>query len=117
MARWTVVPSLIVLLLASSHPLRGQAYRFSPDGSQLVVDRQSEWGAWGTAGGLVDISAQGVSPRFIRKNINAALDAEQFSASSEGGVEAGTNQADAHNLIDGKAGTFWGPDLNQPPED
>ncbi len=116
MIRRGVVLSLFFLLLLSSLPLEGQqAYRIS--GNQLVVDRRAQWEAWKTAGGLVDISAQGVRPKFIRKNINAALDAEQFSASGQGGVQAGSNLGTARNLIDGDMGTFWAPDLDRPPEE
>ncbi len=116
MTRRGVVFSLFFLLLLSSLPLEAQqAYRIS--GNQLVVDRRAQWEAWKTAGGLVDISSQGVRAQFIRKNINAALDAEQFSASGEGGIQVGSNQAEGRNLIDGDMATFWGPDLDRPPED
>ena len=115
MTRRGVVLSLLSLLL-SSLPLQGQqAYRIN--GNQLVVDRRAQWEAWEVAGGLVEISSQGVTPKFIRKNINAALDAEQFSASGPGGIQAGSNQGSARNLIDGDTGTFWSPDLDRPPEE
>ena len=51
----------------------------------------------------------------MRKNVNAALDAHTFSLVAQGGVEAGSNQADARLLIDGDPGTSWGPDVENSP--
>ena len=101
-------------VLLFSVQVHAQAYRLS--GSQLVVDRRSHWINWKVAGGLVEISPEGrVAPRFIRKNANAALNAEQFENSTgPGGLEAGSNPAEVHHLIDGDMETSWGPDPDSP---
>ena len=103
-----------VLLL--SIQIQAQAYRLS--GNQLAIDRRSHWVNWEIAGGLVEISPDGrVAPRFIQKNTNAALDAEQFENSTgPGGLEVGSNPLEARNLIDGDLDTSWGPDPDSPLE-
>ena len=103
-----------VLLL--SIQVQAQAYRLS--GNQLAIDRRSHWVNWEIAGGLVEISPDGrVIPRFIQKNTNAALDAEQFENSTgPGGLEVGSNPSEARNLIDGDLDTSWGPDPDSPLE-
>jgi hypothetical protein len=50
----------------------------------------------------------------MRKNVNAALDAERFSLAGEGGVVAVSNEAESANLIDGDMSTTWGPDPDSP---
>ena len=103
-----------VLLL--SIQVQAQAYRLSSN--QLAIDRRSHWVNWEIAGGLVEISPDGrVTPRFIQKNTNAALDAEQFENSTgPGGLEVGSNPSEARNLIDGDLDTSWGPDPDSPLE-
>ncbi len=87
-------------------------------GNRILINRRSHWEAWDIAGGITDISQDGsVSPCFIHRNINAALDAERFSITDEGRVTAGSNQQDAGNLIDGDMSTTWGPNRNSPFED
>ena len=83
-------------------------------GNRIVVDRSSHWGAWEVAGGTVEISPSGsVGPRFIRKNVNAALEAAEFATGdNQGGATAGSNPEDARFLTDGDPGTAWGPDLD-----
>ena len=59
----------------------------------------------------------GLPPRFIQKNTNAVLDAEQFENSTgPGGLEVGSNPSEARNLIDGDLDTSWGPDPDSPLE-
>ena len=84
--------------------------------SEILVDRSSLWEAWDVAGGTVEITRDGaVRPRFIRKNINAALDAPGFSSEDgRGGTIAGSNARDARLVIDGDMTTAWEPDANDP---
>ena len=87
-------------------------------GNQIVVDQPSHWEAWTVNAGISDIRPDGsVAPRFVRKEINAALDATEYAAKVRGGVDAGSNPHLAANLIDGDPHTFWEPDLDAPPED
>ena len=50
----------------------------------------------------------------MRKDINAALNAEQTSLAGEGGVVAASNQGEAGHVIDGDIGTTWAPDPDSP---
>lgn len=97
------------LLLASAAWC--QAYHL--DDSGLTV-APAHWPAWDFPPGSVDLSAEGVRPAFIREQINAALDAGAFTYGDgvPGGIRnAGTNLAEAANILDGREDTFWQPDL------
>ena len=87
--------------------------------TEIRADRASHWRAWGVVGGTVEIAPDGsVSPRFLRKNINAALDALEFSTEdTQGGVLVGSNPADANLVLDGDMSTSWGPNLDDPLDD
>ena len=113
---------LTSLYIVSAIPLCSlavQAQGHSIRGNEIVVDRASHWGAWESAGGTIEITASGsVSPRFIRKNVNVALDATNFATGdNQGGPLAGSNTADVRFLIDGDMATAWGPDLEAPQTD
>ena len=70
------VACLTILLLA----LRLEAQQgYTLAGTQIQMNSRSHWEAWDIAGGIVDIAPDGsVRPNFMRKNINAALDAEKY---------------------------------------
>jgi hypothetical protein len=105
--------ALLALLLPASG-LEGQQ-GYSTAGDQIRIDQRSHWEAWAGAAGVLNISPDGaVRPNFKRKNINAALNATNFSLAGEGGVVALSNQAEAGNLIDGDMSTTWGPDPDSP---
>ena len=90
-----------------------KGYRLA--GNQILVDSPSHWQTWAAAGGIAEVTPTGsVRPRFLRKNINAALDAREFSITDVGGAIAGSNQRDADQLIDGDPHTSWGPDIDAP---
>ena len=75
--------AILVLLLCPVHlwAQKGHAIR----GDAITTDRGTQWEAWKVAGGTVDISPDGsVGPRFMRKDINAALDAPEFATEAEG---------------------------------
>ena len=109
--------ALLIICTAAVERVGSQpGYRFQ--GNQIVVDRPSHWEAWTVNAGISDIRPDGsVAPRFVRKQINAALDASEYAVKERGGVDAGTNLHLAGNLIDGDPHTFWEPDLDAPPED
>ncbi|MYC73478.1 MAG: hypothetical protein F4X17_22490 [Gemmatimonadetes bacterium] len=88
-------------------------------GNQVLIDRAAHWQAWKGASSLLDISTADntVRPSFIRKEVNAAQNATQFSTTGEGGVITGSVTSAANNLIDGDLQTMWGPNPESPLED
>ena len=88
-------------------------------GNQVQVNRAAHWQAWKGAASILDISVADntVRPLFMRKNINAALDALDFAVTGDGGVAVGSGTGAATNLIDGDGDTFWGPDPESPLQD
>ena len=83
--------------------------------NEVQVNRASHWRVWQGAASLVDISPTGsLTPVFMRKNVNAALDAASFSGAGQGGIAVGSNPATARNAIDGDPATSWGPDPESP---
>ena len=103
------------LLLAA--PAWPQGYRLEAD--RVAVDER-DWAQWEVAAGTVQFGPQGVRPHLIREQINAALDAPNFASDDgvPGGVRAaGVNAAEAAQVIDGQAQTFWEPDLDAPLRD
>ena len=124
--RWTNRPvtagrhaclGVAVILLVSGPRLEAQP-GYTRAANQIIVDAPEHWQAWHVKAGLSYITADGsISPRFIRKKVNAALDAPQHAGQLEGGAVAGSNEEDAHYLIDGDPNTFWGPDLDRPEQD
>ena len=88
-------------------------------GNQVLINRAAHWQAWKGASSLLDISRADntVRPSFIRKEVNAAQNATQFSTTGEGGVIAGSGTNTANNLIDGDLQTMWAPNPESPLED
>lgn len=121
------VTALALLLVVPSSELWGQdkGYDTRSNGNQIVVDNSAHWQQWAVAGGTVEITPDGsVGPRFIRKNVNAALNAVDFATDLEGsafddgpgGAKAGSNDGEASLLIDGTDAS-WGPDPDSPLSD
>ena len=107
---------LLLLLLPVGLGAQQKGYRIA--GNQILIDSRSHWEAWETAGGIIDVAPEGsVRPRFMRKKVNAAADAEKFTFAGEGGVVVVSNPGEARNLIDGDLSTTWGPDLDSPLKD
>ena len=91
-----------------------QDYRLERD--QLVID-QTHWPNWNIPSGTVQFSAEGISPRFIQEQVNAALDAPAFTHADghQGGIRnAGSSPELAAQIIDGRDDTFWEPALDDP---
>jgi hypothetical protein len=108
------VVTLVTLTLTHAVAQQGHAVR----GNQVIVDQASHWNAWAGAASLVQVSQRdGVTPLLVRKNINAALDAPQFSITGAGGPEVGSGSATRLNVIDGDPTTSWGPDPRSPLSD
>ena len=93
-----------------------QGYRLEPN--QLIIS-ESDWPGWNFPAGSVDFSDEGVRPHFVRRQINASLNAGAFSREDvTGGIRrAGTNFDGAAQLMDGLEETYWEPDLTVPLRD
>ncbi len=106
----------ILYTLLFSAPVWSEGYRLEPN--QLIV-RESDWPGWNFPAGSVDFSDEGVRPHFVRRQINAALNAGAFSREDvTGGIRrAGTNFAGAAQLMDGREETYWEPALDAPLRD
>ena len=93
-----------------------QGYRLEPN--QLIIS-ESDWAGWNFPAGSVDFSNEGVRPHFVRRQINASLNAGTFSREDvPGGIRrAGTNLAGAAQVMDGLEETYWEPELEAPLRD
>jgi len=109
-------------LLCCGTALAQEGYRLLPD--QVLVNTADHWQAWEAPIGVRIVRSDGtVEPRFLRRDINAALNAGQFRYVSEGdtltgGIRAaGSNLENAPLAIDGDMGTYWEPELDRPVDD
>lgn len=103
------------LLLTGAVNLWAQSTAYSIVDNQIRVETRQHWQSWKVAVGAASITPEGtVTPRFLRKRINAALDATEYGTDPQGGTVAGSNQDVSRFIIDGDLDTFWGPDLDDP---
>ncbi|HID11565.1 MAG TPA: hypothetical protein EYP17_09750 [Candidatus Latescibacteria bacterium] len=132
-----ILTALFFVLSVAPSSVRAQGY--TVEGDRVVVRSKEHWAAWNFPKGTVDIGDYGVKPHFIRKDMNACLNASRFvheidkvqqdkfmtswydkdsrAYFARGGIKnAGTNLDEAYNIIDGDEGTYWEPDLNDPPQ-
>jgi hypothetical protein len=108
----------VCLFLLARVPLaaqEGEGYRLLPD--QVVVETPEHWRAWKAPEGVRLIRPDGsVEPRYLRRDIDAVLNAGQYEYLSEGDTlaggirRAGCNLAAAALAIDGDPATCWEPD-------
>ena len=117
-------PAVLCLLL--THPLTLTAqtgYRLTRD--QVVIDQAAHWAEWEAPIGTHVITAEGaVLPRFLRRDINAALNAMEFETPEAGGDtlvggirRASSSAAQAPSIMDGDQDTYWEPDPADPLKD
>ncbi len=99
-----------------------EGYRRFSD--RIEVSGRANWAAWQAPVGTRVLHEDGtVTPRFLRRNINATLNAGDFVYVSEGdtlvgGISgAGSNRERAHLAIDGDDSTYWEPERDRPIED
>ena len=95
----------------------GEGYRLLFN--QVRVDRPVHWRAWDAPTGVQVVHADGtVEPRFLRRVIEVAQDAPDFTYIStfasedtlQGGIYAvGTSQRQASFVLDGNPNTYWEP--------
>ncbi|MCY3791196.1 MAG: discoidin domain-containing protein, partial [Gemmatimonadetes bacterium] len=109
---------LSFLLLASALSAQeGEGYRLLFN--QVRVDRPVHWRAWHAPTGVQVVRADGtVEPRFLRRVIEVARDAPDFTYVStfasedtlQGGIRAvGTGRDSAPLVLDGNPNTYWEP--------
>lgn len=107
-----------MLLAGGTGSLAQEGYRLEPD--QVKVE-QEHWQKWEAATGSYVITEDGtLQPRFLRRGINAVLDAGEFETAVAGrgkvtgGIrQAGSQPKTAAQVMDGDPATWWEPD----PED
>ena len=111
----------IALTLWGSGAAAQEGYRLLSD--QILVDTETHWQAWEAPAGVRVVGQDGVTARFLRRDINAAANAGRFRYVSEGDtltggiLTAGSNREQAPMVIDGDPDTYWEPDLDQPLDD
>ena len=117
---------LAVLCLLLTHPptlVAQTGYRLTRD--EVVVDQAAHWAEWEAPIGTHVVAAEGVVlPRFLRRDINAALNAVEFETPEAGGDtlvggirRAGSSAAQAPFIMDGDQDTYWEPDPADPLKD
>jgi len=98
-----------------------EGYQLWP--TQVVIDGPAHWRAWEAAEGLRVVEDDGlVRPRFLRRQVNAVLNAGDFiniagKDTIPGGISAvGTpaDTLDAPFIMDGDPATWWEPDTELP---
>lgn len=111
------ISSLVWISTLLVFPLQAWSQQgYAIRGNQVLINRAAHWQEWKGASSLLDISTTDntVRPSFIRKEVNAAQNATQFSTTGEGGVIAGSGTNTANNLIDGDLQTMWAPNPESP---
>ena len=108
------VSSLLLALLIGAGTTQGEVYR---------VNQRSQWQEWQFPSGTLELRADGsVIPVKFEGNLNASLDAPQYSHETKGGEvqggvhNVGSNPATAGHIIDGNPDTWWKPDPTDPLE-
>ncbi|MCC7265483.1 MAG: gliding motility-associated C-terminal domain-containing protein [Candidatus Latescibacteria bacterium] len=110
----------LLLFLALTIELQAQeypGYRLEP--AQVVVEGAKMWRAWEAPEGVRIIEADGnMRPFFLRRDVNACLNAADFISMADGdtvigGIGARGVPADTLSslIIDGDPNTSWEPDL------
>ncbi|MBT6149982.1 MAG: hypothetical protein HOH74_31370, partial [Gemmatimonadetes bacterium] len=106
---------LLGLLITGAAELYGQSAGYTIVDNQIRVETRQHWRSWKVAVGAATITPDGtVSPRFFRRQVNAALDATEYGTDPQGGAVAGSNPETAALIIDGDLSTSWGPELDDP---
>jgi hypothetical protein len=113
----------LALLCEPSWPQEG--YRLLSN--QVLIEQPEHWQAWQAPAGVRLIDSEGrVEPRFLRGQINAALEASRFTYVNpfvsddtlQGGIgAAGTARQTAPLILDGDPETYWEPDRQSPLDD
>ena len=98
-----------------------EGYQLRP--GQVIVETRAHWRAWEAPDGVRVVEADGlVHPRFLRRDIDAVLNAAEFTNISgtdttSGGISAvglRSDTLDAPLIMDGDPTTWWEPDTEYP---
>jgi hypothetical protein len=91
---------------------------------EITFDTKQDWSQWKAMKGTIEITEDGwAKPTFIRKNVNAAVNAHEFviekdaqgAPSRWGGIiGAGSNPDRARSILDGNMTTWWSPRPEDP---
>ena len=112
--------ALWALFLIAGHAPASAQSGFQLRSDRIDISGASRWRAWDIPFGTVTVDAAGVTPNFVRSVHNACLDAGEYPLGDDeqkGGIHrAGSNDRQASGMIDGRADTFWEPDLSLPRE-
>ena len=119
-----MIPAFFLLETALS-----SFFAVSQAAESLTIFTKADWEKWKWPPKSLNIEDGLVKSIYIRKNINACLNAPEFTVpdygarlayddGKPGGIEkAGSNLADAPNVMDGDLNTWWAPDKGAEPRD
>ncbi|MBT4981158.1 MAG: hypothetical protein HOL51_18445 [Gemmatimonadetes bacterium] len=119
---------LIIGLLLLNSTAVAQGHRLT--GNQVIVEGRRHWENWTFPHSTLEVSAAGVvTPRLLRKNVNAVFDIVDFmrlhpppalgSKAPEDiqlldAIQAGSNREDVALIMDGDMTTYWEPETPLP---
>ena len=94
---------------------------YSLEPGKVVIDSKEQWESWRAPTKTIQITDEGVTSAFIRKSTTVTIDgretivpginAIQNAAEFGGGITAaGSNEAGAAEILDGRMDTYWEPD-------
>ena len=110
-----------LILFVIAPEVYGQGYTIDQVRRQVVVGSRDHWEYWTFPAGTLEMMEAGeIRPTFVRRNINASLNAHEFVDTSDelGGIYAvGSNSGDAPSILDGDPETYWEPDSDDPLRD
>ena len=112
-------PAAALLILAMSMPAGSQQQAFTLRSDRIEIDEEQQWKAWQIPFGTVTVDERGVTANRVAGVHNASRDAFQFPIEADdklGGAFAGSNSKEAQSVMDGRADTYWSPNLDQAPE-
>ena len=119
-AQRLMLPLVLLLFLVngpSSIALAQDTTGYRSLSDRIQVESAEHWIAWSSATGSRIVDEEGrVTPRLLRRNTNAIVNAEQDTllatiSSARSGSES------AANVLDGDLSTYWEPDPTAPIED
>ncbi len=116
-----LVASLLLFPVTDAWAQRGHSIR----ANQVVIEGSRHFENWVSAAATVEVSADGVRPRRLRRHTNAALEIVEALRQRPpkhlrnkpteeiellDAVQAGSNREDVVNVFDGDMSTYWEPD-------